>query len=101
MIVTCLRKLGKEIDTVRVGFLVVGEAEALDLLNLCGSLVGSVQGEEGDGVDTLVQADALCEEADGVLPEKTVEDGNLTDLKRRKYDPMNARFSLRGLTGAT
>lgn len=94
MIVTCLRKLGKEVDAMRVGFLVVGEAEALDLLDLCGSLVGSVQGEEGDGVDTFVQADALCEEADGVLPEKTVEDRNLTDLKTRKYDPIHARFCL-------
>ena len=94
MVVACLRKLGEEVDTVRVGFLVVGETETLDLLDLCGSLVGSVQGEEGDGVDTLVQADALCEEADRVLPEKTVEDRNLTDLKTRKYDPVHDRFCL-------
>lgn len=87
MVVACLRKLGEEVDAVRVGFLVVGKTETLDLLDLCGSLVGSVQGEEGDGVDTLVQADALCEEADGVLPEKTVEDRNLTDLKRVSMTP--------------
>lgn len=79
---------------MRVGSLVVGEAEALDLLDLCGSLVGSVQGEEGHGVDTLVQADALGEEADGVLPEKTVEDRNLTDLRTRKYDSSRVRFCL-------
>ena len=94
MVVACLRKLGEEVDAMRIGFLVVRETETLNLLDLCGSLVGSVEGEEGDGVDALVQADALGEEADGVLPEKTVEDRNLTDLKTRKYDPIHARFCL-------
>jgi hypothetical protein len=37
-------------------------------------------------MDALVQADALGEEANGILPQETVKDGDLADLKRRKFD---------------
>jgi hypothetical protein len=75
-----LGELGEEIDAAWVGFLVVGETEALDFLDLLGALAGAVESEESDRVDALVETDALGEKADGVLPQDTVEDGHLTDL---------------------
>ena len=80
MVVAGLGELGEEIDTARVGALIVGKAEALDFFDLTGALVGAAHSEGGDGMYTLVQADALGEENDGVFPEETVEDGDLTDL---------------------
>jgi hypothetical protein len=76
-----LRELGEEIDTTRVCLFVVGEAETLNLLDLTSALAGAVESEEGYRVDTLVQADTLSEKTDGVLPQETVEDGNLANLK--------------------
>jgi hypothetical protein len=37
-------------------------------------------------VDALVEADALREKCDWVLPEEAVEDGDLTDLMNCQYE---------------
>jgi hypothetical protein len=68
VIVACLGEFRKQIDTAGVGFLVIGEAEALDFLHLGGSLVGLVESKESNGVDALVEADALGKEDNRVLP---------------------------------
>lgn len=81
MVVGCLGELGEQVDSAWIGALVVGEAELLDLGDLLGALVGSGECEEGHGVDALVEADALSEEADRILPEKAIEDGHLTNLR--------------------
>jgi hypothetical protein len=75
-----LGEAAEEVGAAWVRSLVIGEAEALDLADLCGPLVGSGLCEEGNGVNALVETYALEEEADRVLPEEAVEDGNLPDL---------------------
>lgn len=70
---------------MRVCALVVGEAEALYLFHLRGALIGAVQGKEGYRVDALVEPDALQEETYWVLPEETVEEGDLADLENGEY----------------
>lgn len=68
MVVAGLCELGEEVDTTGVGALVVRETETLDFFDLIVALVGAVHGESGDGVHTLIKADALGKEDDGVLP---------------------------------
>jgi hypothetical protein len=75
-----LGEFGEEVDAAGVGFFVVGEAETLNLFDLAGALVGAIESEEGDGMDALVEADALGKESNGVLPENAVENGHLSNL---------------------
>lgn len=80
MVVACLGELAEKIDAVWACALVVGEAEAFDLFDLCGALSGAFQREQGYRVDALVEADALQEEGYWILPEEAVEEGDLSDL---------------------
>lgn len=81
MVVARLSKLREQIDTARIGLLVVGESEALNLLHLASALVRAVQSEESHWMNALVEADALGEEADRILPEKPIKDRDLSNLR--------------------
>lgn len=73
VVMTGLSESGKQIDALWICLFVIGQAKAFDLFYLAGALVGAFHGEACDGVHTLVQADALGEENNGILPEKTIE----------------------------
>ena len=80
VVVRRLSKLREQINTTRVGPLIIRETKLLNLGYLLGALIGTRQCEKGYRVYTFIETDALSKEADRVFPQETIEDGHLADL---------------------